>query len=244
MEKAKNQGEAKIRKIGGALESDYRQFCELTENINRKYFLLFELMGFNSPEDTDIAIDILLKDSVVYGAKEIYIARETERIRDGRLKLDDVLSERTLNRAYKTTEEKESVFKREIHRALALRYQKIRAAFLKERGLCSASINKFSLKVCGKALSLTPRGFVIDGEKFMEIYGDYLEANDSQTGNQHQEAAEAINRFFGGQVEITEEELRRYFVIEYGIVKPNPQSINREGYMRLGYRGKTIETEV
>lgn len=240
----KNQGEAKIRKIGGALESDYYQFCELIETINRIYFLLFELMGFNSPEDTDMAIDILLKDNIIHGAKEIYIERETERIRDGRIKLDNVLSERTLNRAYKTTEEKESVFKREIHRALAFRYQKIRTAFTNERGLCFASINKYPLKICGKALSLTSEGFVVDGEKFMEIYGDYLEANDSQTGNQHQEAAEAINRFFGGQVEITEEELRRYFVIEYGIVKPNPQSINREGYMRLGYRGKTIETEV
>lgn len=240
----KNQGEAKIRKIGGALESDYRQFCELTETINREYFLLFDLMGFNSPEDTDIVIDILLKDNVIYEAKELYIERETERIRDGRLKLDKVLSKQTLNRAYKTTEEKESVFKREIHRALALRYQKIRTASTKERGLCSASINKYPLKICGKALSLTSGGFVIDGEKFIEIYGDYLEANDSQTGSQHQEAADAINRFFGGQVEITEKELRRYFVIEHGIVKPNPQSINREGYMRLGYRGKTIETKV
>ena len=63
-----------------------------------------------------------------------------------------------------------------------------------------------------------------------------MEAYESKNQEQHQEAANAINRFFNG-IEITQEELARYFTIEYGAVKPNPKSINRNDYMRLGYKG-------
>ena len=231
-------GEKQIRKIGGALDRDYRHFCEVVETINRNYFTLFDLMGFNNPEDTDIVIDILLKESIFYWAKEAYIARETEKVENGKIKLEKLLSKRTLNKEYPTQEEKDKTFRREIHRSLAMRYNKIEEYYHKECGYPLTGFHKFALKICGKALSLTSKGFIIDENKFMEIYWDYLEANDSQTGKQHQEAADAINRFFNGQVEITDKEMERYFILEHGIVKPNPKSINRESYMRLGYRGK------
>ena len=55
-------------------------------------------------------------------------------------------------------------------------------------------------------------------------------------GQQHQAAADAINRFFNGAVEITQKELDRYFILEYGIVKPKPTSITKQNYARLGVR--------
>ena len=174
-----------------------------------------------------------------YWAKEAYIAKETEKIASGKLNIEKVLSQKTLKKEFPTPEEKEKVYNREIHRALVYRYNKIEDTFRKRYKPSLRGFFKYPIKVCGKALSLTSEGFVIDVEKFIEIYGDYLEANDSQTGKQHQEAADAINRFFNGQVEITDKEMERYFILEDGIVKPNPKSINREGYIRLGYRGKT-----
>lgn len=238
-----NNGERRIKKIGGALDRDYRYLCGVVETINADYFPLFSLLGFTSPEDTDIVIETLLKDYIFIGAKEMYIARETERINTGKLKLENILTKRTLNKEYPTSEERDRAIQKEIHRALAFRYNKIEQYFRKEFGYSLGSFNKFPLKICRKALSLSSEGFTINEERFIEIYGDYLEANGSQTGKHHQEAADAINRFFNGQIQITESELEKYFVIEHGLVKPNPKSINREYYLRLGYSGSSNTTK-
>ena len=231
--------EKRVKKIGGALERDYSRFCQIVEVINTNYFPLFGLLGLCSPGDTELVIEALLRNNMYYWAKEAYIAKETEKIASGKLNIEKVLSQKTLKKEFPTPEEKEKVYNREIHRALVYRYNKIEDTFRKRYKPSLRGFFKYPIKVCGKALSLTSEGFVIDVEKFIEIYGDYLEANDSQTGKQHQEAADAINRFFNGQVEITDKEMERYFILEDGIVKPNPKSINREGYIRLGYRGKT-----
>ena len=236
--KTLSEGKKNIRRIGGALYSDYRYLCEELKTINRDYFPLFDLMGFNSPEDTDRAIGILLGENVFIGAKKEYIAKEMENVESGRLKLEKLLSTRIINKEYPTPEERERVLKKEIHRAITYRYKEIEDYFRKEYGYSQSVFHKHPLKICGKAISLTSDGFIIDEGKFIEIYGDYLEANESKTGKQHQEAADAINRFFNGQIEITDKEIERYFIIECGLVKPNPKSINREDYMRLGYRGK------
>ena len=45
-----------------------------------------------------------------------------------------------------------------------------------------------------------------------------------------------LNKFFNGSVEITQKELEKYFIIECGAVKPNPKSINKTDYARLGKR--------
>lgn len=228
----------RIKKIGGALYSDYLRFYEIVGTINRDYFPLFELMGFNSPENTDVAICILLGDDFLYEARYKYIAREMDRIKSGEINIEKILHKRTIDREYSTPEEKESVFNKEIQRALHFKYNKIEGEYCKFHDPVLTSFHKSVLTICGRALTMTNNGFIIDDDKFLNIYGDYLEANGSQTGKMHQEIASSINRFFNGQIKITEKEFFKYFVIEHGEIKPNPNSINMEDYMRLGIRGK------
>lgn len=238
-----SQAEKRIVKIGGALERDFHHLCNILHSVNTDYFPLFYLMEFDNPEDKDIVIDILLGSNIFYGAKAAYIARGEERVASGELRLESLLSKRTLNKEYPTPEEREKVFKREVHRALTFRYNKIEETFHKEYRPSLTGFYKYPLKVCRGALSLSSEGFTIDGDKFIEIYKDYMEASGSQTGKLHQAAADAINRFFGGQVEVTDKELERYFILEHGIMKPNPKSINSEDYMRLGYRPELEENK-
>lgn len=243
MDKELIKTEAKIRKIGGKLEEDYFRFRNIVDNLNEVYFPLFYLMGFNKPEYTDKVIDILLANSILQRAKQTYIEVKTERVESGKLKLEKVLSKKTLNKEYPTPEAKEKVFKREIHRALVYRFNEIRDTYFKEYGNdMILGFYKFPLKILRKAISLSPEGFILDANKFIDIYEDYLEAHGSEGEKLHKEAVDAINRFFGGAVEITSEEMDRYFIIEYGAVKQNPKSINRESYLRLGYKmGKTTK---
>lgn len=237
-------GEKLVRRIGGALASDYYSLREMIANINADYSPLFDLMEFNSPEHTDRAIDILLGNSLSRSAKEEYIDFWEEKVASGELKVEQILSKRLLNKEYPTPEDKEKEYKREIHRAISRRYTEIDKCFRKKYGYMQRRYNRLPLKICREALSLVPGGFIIDADKFIEIYGDFLEAHNSQIGKQHLEAAEAINRFFNGKVEVTEKELQKYFIIEDGVLKPNPKSITSQNYMRLGYRGEPTTDKI
>ena len=89
--------------------------------------------------------------------------------------------------------------------------------------------------LCKDSLYLTDYGAEIDVEKFIAFYKDRMAASESIIGKQHIEAAEALNRFFGGAVPITQKELERYFIFD-GIVKVKQSSVNLESYSRLGNR--------
>lgn len=95
-----------------------------------------------------------------------------------------------------------------------------------------------ALKVCRDALSLSSNGFVIDVEEYIRIYEEFIRLDESIIRRQQQAAADAINEFFNGKAKVTREDFDKYFIIENGVVKPNPDSINTKDYMRLGYRGK------
>lgn len=229
------KNEVRIQKIGGRLRSDYYTFRNSVVYVNENYLPLFYLLGFNRPEDRDIVIDCLLSNGITIAAKRAYIARGMEQAASGELKLEKLLSKRTLTKEYDTPEEKEKVFKRETHRALVFRYNKIEDFWKEEYNpYLYSSFTKLPLKLCREALSLSEEGLYIDVDKFIGIYSDHLKASGSKRGKLHQEAADAINRFFGGAVEITNDEMERYFTINHGEVIPNPTSINKEGYLRLG----------
>jgi hypothetical protein len=231
------KNEVRIRKIGGRLLSDYYTFRNSVVFVNENYIPLFYLLGFNHPEDRDIIIDCLLNSSITIAAKRAYIAKRMEQAASGKLKLEKLLSKRTLTKEYDTPEEKEKVFKRATHRALVFRYNKIEDIWKEEYKpylYGYGSFTKLPLKLCREALSLSEEGLYIDVDKFIGIYSDHLKASGSKRGKLHQEAADAINRFFGGAVEITDKEMKMYFSLSNGIVIPNPTSINEEGYLRLG----------
>lgn len=83
------------------------------------------------------------------------------------------------------------------------------------------------------AILFTPEeGLSIDAEKYLEIYKSKTQAEKGEIYRKHIAAAEAINTFFG-YTPITEKEMKRYFILYGGKVKPNPKSINVESYMRL-----------
>ena len=63
-----------------------------------------------------------------------------------------------------------------------------------------------------------------------------MAGDESDTKKIHQAAADAINKFFNGAIEITQSELKKYFIISDGIIKINPQSIGKQSYARLGTR--------
>lgn len=75
-------------------------------------------------------------------------------------------------------------------------------------------------------------GLIIDVRKFMAKYVELSEGKISEIYQRHQEAATAINKFFGG-VEVTEKRINKFFVVEDGLVKTNPKSVSSSGYMEL-----------
>lgn len=75
-------------------------------------------------------------------------------------------------------------------------------------------------------------GLSIDADKYLEIYKSRTEAERGEIYQKHLAAAEAINNFFGNLC-ITEKEMKHYFMLYGGKVKPHPQSTNVQSYMRL-----------
>lgn len=83
------------------------------------------------------------------------------------------------------------------------------------------------------AIRFTPEeGLTVDIPSFAEIYKSKTEAEKSDIYKKHEAAAEAVNSFFGN-LQITDKEMERYFILYGGKVKPNPKSVNVESYMRL-----------
>ena len=228
--------EKRVKSIGGKFEDDFYTFRDSVAFINQNYIPLFYLLGFNHPEDKDIIIDCLLSgDSLVYSAKKAYIENGMERVASGKLSLEKLLTKRLLIKEYPTPEEREKRLKTAAHKALTFRYKKLKEIWEKEyEPPLYNSFAKLPLQICREALSLSEEGLIIDLDKFIEIYKDHLKASGSKRGKLHQEAADAINRFFNG-VEITYKEMERYFILSNGVIKPNPNSMNTESYLRLGH---------
>lgn len=230
--------ELKVRKIGGQLKSCYYTFRNSVESVNENIIPFFISLGFTL-KDEDRIIDALLANSLKGAIKQTYIELTTEKVKAGKIPLEKILSKVTLKERDETPEEREKRIDREIHRKLVYHYKEIESKFSKYLYYGIPYYNRASFEILREALYLTPTGLSIDVDKYIKIFGDYLEAKGSTTYEEHQRVADTINHFFNGAVEITQNELERYFTIEGGVVKPNPSSITKEDYIRLGYKGKT-----
>ena len=223
---AKTPGEKKIAKIGGRLLSDYCHLKNIVDMVNSNYIPLFQIMGMDQPEDKDSIINALVNGySFMERAKNAFIETYTKKISE----LPDPEAEKKR-------------IDREIHRNLCFKFNELKGYYEKEFNYYSFFLQGYSkkpLELCRDTLDYTPSGIVIDADKFIEYYSSFIAADESEYRKQHQEAADGMNRFFGGAVEITSKELDRYFLLENGIVVPNPKSINIESYMRLGYKVTT-----
>ena len=231
-------GQRKIARIGGRLSADYYHLQGVIEMLNDNVIPLFQLLGMDEPGDKEDVIDALIGNSSFLSlAKNIFIANMTKKVTEGKIKKEKILSKMTLGKSLSDPEAEKQRIERELHRKLCFKYNEVQSYYIKN--YCYYSISSYSyckpaLKICRDALEYSSSGLSINEEKFIELYSSYIEADESDRRKQHQEAADGINRFFGGAVEITDKELERYFMIENGILKPNPLSVNIESYMRLG----------
>jgi hypothetical protein len=230
------EGESKIRKIGGRVEDDYYSFANSVLFVNANIIPLFFMLGFNHPEDKDFIVGFLSESVARNKIKEAYIDHVMKQVADGEIRLDSLLSSCTINKQLATPEEKQKQINRCLHQVLSLQYSKIHKEYTKKYRPSLLGYWKAPFITCGESLKLTDKGLEIDVDKFIGIYQRFIEADESEHKKLHQLAADAINRFFNGSVEATQAELERYFIIDAGIIKPNPKSISVESYMRLGFR--------
>lgn len=228
------KNESKIKAIGGRLENEYYIFRKSVLFANANYFPLFFMMGIN---DKDLIIDTILSDNTFeVAAKGAYIEHITRMIENGEFPIDSLLTKKALSKEMPTPEEKERQIKSAIHRALLFRFNTIYNAYVETYKPSTFGVNKIAFNICRETLSLNNLGFEINVDKFISFYQERIRAEETELHKLHKKAADAINKFFGGSLEITLRELARYFIIKSGLVKPNPKSINIDDYTRLGIR--------
>jgi len=232
------KGEYKIRSIGGKLEKDYLYFRRSVLFVNANLIPIFFMLGFYNPEDKDSIIDILLySENFASGVKKLYMTREKERIAMGEAKLERYLSSKIIERKFDRSEERERYLRCQLNRFLTIRFKYLFERYTNMYKPTFEGYSRTPFLICRESLYISPLGFEIDIDRYLDIYRSHFEAGESCTKKQHQEAADAINRFFNGSMAITQKELARYFIIDCGIVKPNPESITIDDYIRLGCRG-------
>ena len=238
------KNEDKVRKVGGRLWSDYYSFKKEIQYINDCFFELFYIL--NLTDDIDLIVDTL--NDGLHNLCSVFIDNAMKSIEAGKIDKNKFLTQKTRNKLETLSpEERAKVWERETKRSLRLRYKGIYEQYCKRYGLhyLETRHRKDVLEICRQTLFVEPTRIEIDGAKFVEVYTSYMEADESETKKIHEQAAAALNRFFNGSVEITQKELAKYFVLEYGIVKVNPNSINKNDYARLGLRRppKTIKND-
>ncbi len=225
----------KVRKAGGRIETDYFNFRSEIDYINENFFELFCIL--NLTDDIDLIIDTL--NDGLNNLQSVFVKKTIRDIEAGKIPTDKFLPAQTKKKLESLPpEEQATVRERETIRKLKYLYKDIYKQYIREKGVyyLETKHTKSALEILRKTLFITPERIEIDGEKFVEVYADYMAADESETRKLHEQAAEAINRFFNGSVAITEKELSKYFILEYGIVKVNPTSVNLTDYARLGAR--------
>ena len=219
-----------LKKIGGKVRDEYLNLKRYIMEFNERYFTL--LLNLYLTEDIDLIITLYKKNFI--GLQEAYINRVEEKIEEGKIKKENVLAQRSIEKCKDLPPEERAIYeRREIHRRLAIRFKEIASRY--GLYLNEAPRQPEALEICRSALIITPYGIGIDAQEFIRVYEDYVGADQSETAKKHKEVAETINAFFNG-VEITEKELFKYFEIKNGRIIANPKSINSESYTRLGRR--------
>lgn len=223
------------------MEEDYSHLKREIDYLNINFFGLLSHFGLS--EDLDTMLKAL--EGGKRFLKSVFIDKVTMDVYSGKIPKEKYLSPKCIiDFESLAPEEREKAKKRErrnLHRALTFLFNKLYKEYADENKLyyIEPRYNRRAIEICRKALYLTPSQIAIDVDKFIEIYKSYLAADESITKKMHQEAADALNKFFNG-LTITHKELSKYFILEYGIVRVNPKSINLEDYSRLGKRTITI----
>ena len=228
-----------IRKIGGKLESDYLTLRSAVDEMNRLNFHILYYFNLVRSDDAQNAIIALVGGESAIG--RYFVERTMKDYYEGKVKKEAVLKPKWIVDENTPPEEREERLRKEnteLHRSLVLKFKQAikdygKKNYIDRLGVCS--YHKNIIILCKDVLYLTDYGAEIDVEKYIAFYKSRMAASESIIGKLHVEAADAINRFYGGAVPITQKELERYFSFE-GIVKVRQESVNLESYSRLGNR--------
>ncbi len=231
-----------IRNIGGKLESSYNSLSNLVETANFTFARFMYFLGLTRPHYTEKYLEAIGRGDS--GICELYYESVLEDIEAGRKQKKDFIKKHIVSEDTPPEEREEMIEKekRAIHRVCMFKYKEAVKQYRKHYYWSGAKLSIFEKRYLEHAKSLlylTEDGLEIDPEKFIAFYESFIAADESETKQQHQAAADAINRFFNGK-EITEKELFRYFKIEDGILKVNLSSVNLDSYSRLGQRNITV----
>ena len=231
-----------IKKIGGKLESDYYSLRMAVDEMNGEYFPLLYYFGLNRSDDSENVAKAL--SNGVAGIGSYFVERTIRDIEEGKIKKEKVLKAKWIVDENTPPEEREQRLKKEateLRRTLNLKFKQALKEYEKERkvnhfGIDGYYKNIISLCVYNNLFYVADYGVEIDTEKYIAFYKDRMAASESIIAKLHEEAATALNNFFGGAVPITEKELNRYFDFGSGIAKVKPESVTLESYSRLGNR--------
>ena len=232
------KNESKVRRIGGKLETEYILFKKEIEYINGNFFEFFDLLQLT--DDIDIFIKAL--NDGIHNFCTNFIVKAIRDIQACKIPKNKFLSPQMITKLEELPpEEREKKWERETKRNLKLLYKEIESEFLKKNGLFPLEPRhaRRALELYGKSLFVSTERIEIDGAKFIEVYESHIIADESETNKLHEQAAEAINRFFNG-VKITQEELSKYFILEDGKIMVRPKSVNIDDYSRLGRRNEQL----
>lgn len=238
------KGENKVRIVGGKLRDDFYTLKRDIDNVNSHYFTLLYILGLS--DDTNLVFETL--NNGFRNLCSVFIEKAITDMKAGKIPKNKFLSEQMVKKIEKQSlPEQETTWNREVRRSLKAIYKEIVAKYRADYGIYyfEPILARNAFKIFRKALFVNEdrKSLGIDVNKYLEIYKSYMIAEESGTKILHEQAAEAVNKFFNG-VEITQRELSKYFIIEDGIVKIQPTSINPSDYSRLGKRtfGKAIIT--
>lgn len=236
-----------IKNIGGKLEDAYNTLRAAVDDMNGKFFNLLYYLDLVRYDDTENVVKAMVEGT--RGIAGYFIDRTMRDVEDGKIKKEAVVKAKWIVDENTPPEEREKRLKKEkteIHRSIALNVKRYIADFRKENYLGSFGIDSYykrAILLCIDTLYLEDYGVEIDTEKFIAFYKDRMAASESIIAKLHIEAADALNRFFGGAVPITQKELERYFSFDYGIAEVRQSSVNLESYCRLGGRVTTVNRD-
>ena len=234
--------EYKISRIGGRLAADWQTVKSDIANINCYLFGFLKVLGIAI--DVDLIINAI--NSHCSSLSVDYFNKICKDVELGIIKKEDYISAKRLQKIRSLTpEQSEKESKKDIANIRLYAKRKYETIYKDYFG----NINIYNLipkrnartfEICREAFIITATEITIDIDKFARIYLDYLRADESIIKQMQIEAAAAINRFFNGAVMINEKELQHYFIIEDGVIKINPDSVNIQSYSRLGFRSIKI----
>jgi len=220
------QNRDKIRKIGGCVYDVYSHLQRYVDKINDGVLSLWKLA--NIPTDIPLFIEAYFNGDKVI--KDRYLEVEFARFVD-RLKAND--PEATERYAkYKGSAMRPHNADMQIKKQINKRFQELRAG--KRIRFEQSCLSKSVLMVHFENALLfdSDKGLYIDADLFLQIYTDIAKGKESDKHKQHEDAAKAMNAFFG-RCPVTFEEIQRYFIIYAGRLEINPKTENLQSYVRL-----------